>query len=151
MSTTDVDARTGTRRARRVHFDRLSSSSTRSSVSSRWSQRTPCSERPLRIVLRAAARRSARVVVVMRLSRGSSGAAPYVEAGPRLSPMQVESWRLLREEYAADRAAQADRRASEAQRSRARPELAALLARFLTGELDVEALRATFDHRTKTD
>jgi hypothetical protein len=65
--------------------------------------------------------------------------------------MQVESWRLLREEYSADRAAQADRRASEAQRGRARPEVVALLRRFLTGELDVEGLRATFDRRTKTD
>jgi hypothetical protein len=87
----------------------------------------------------------------MRLSRGSSGAASHVEAGPRLRPMQIESWRLLWEEYARDRAAQADRRLWETQRSRVRPEVAALLGRFLTGEIDVPGLRATFDRRTKTD
>jgi hypothetical protein len=91
------------------------------------------------------------VVVVMRLSRGSSGAVPHVEAGPRLRPMQIESWRLLWEEYAADRAAQADRRAWQSHRARVRPEIAALLQRFLTGETDVAELRATFDRRTKTD
>ncbi len=87
----------------------------------------------------------------MRLSRGSSGAEPHVEAGPRLRPMQVESWRLLWKEYASDRAAQADRRAWQSHRARVRPEIAALLGRFLTGEVDVAELRATFDRRTKTD
>ena len=87
----------------------------------------------------------------MRLSRGSSGAVPHVEAGPRLRPMQIESWRLLRQEYADDRAAQADRRAWQSHRARVRPDLAALIGRFLTGGLDVGALRATFDRRTKTD
>jgi hypothetical protein len=87
----------------------------------------------------------------MRLSRGSSGAVPHVEAGPRLRPMQVESWRLLWEEYAGDRAAQADRRLWETHRARVRPEIAGLLGRFLTGEIDVAALRGTFDQRTKTD
>jgi hypothetical protein len=65
--------------------------------------------------------------------------------------MQIESWRLLWEEYAADRAAQADRRSWEAHRARVRPEIAALLGRFLTGEIDIPGLRATFDRRTKTD
>jgi hypothetical protein len=89
----------------------------------------------------------------MRLSRGSSGAAPYVDAATaaRLRPMQLESWRLLWQEYASDRGAQSDRRRSDAQRRRARPEVAALLRRFLTGEIDVGGLRATFDRRTKTD
>jgi hypothetical protein len=87
----------------------------------------------------------------MRLSRGSSGAEPHVEAGPRLRPMQVESWRLLWDEYAGDRAAQADRRVWETHRARVRPEIAGLLGRFLTGEIDVSGLRATFDRRTKAD
>ncbi|MFN2564812.1 MAG: hypothetical protein ABR499_07375 [Gemmatimonadaceae bacterium] len=88
---------------------------------------------------------------MMRLSRGSSGAVPHVEAGPRLRPMQIEGWRLLWQEYAGDRAAQADRRVWEAHRARVRPEIAALLGRFITGEIDVAALRATFDRRTKAD
>jgi hypothetical protein len=87
----------------------------------------------------------------MRLSRGPSGAVPHVDVAPRLRPMQVESWRLLRAEYAGDRAAQADRRAWESHRARVRPEIAALVGRFLTGEIDVAGLRATFDRRTKTD
>src|SRR3712207_284268 len=65
--------------------------------------------------------------------------------------MQIESWRLLWQEYASDRAAQADRRIWEAHRARVRPEIAALLGRFLTGEIDVAGLRATFDRRTKAD
>jgi hypothetical protein len=65
--------------------------------------------------------------------------------------MQVESWRLLWAEYVGDRAAEADRRASQAHRSRVRPEMAALIGQFLTGEIDVAGLRATFDRRTKTD
>jgi len=65
--------------------------------------------------------------------------------------MQIESWRLLRVEYAGDRAAQADRRASEGHRTRVRPEIVALLRRFLTGEIDVKGLRSTFDRRTKSD
>jgi len=87
----------------------------------------------------------------MRVSRGSSGAVPHVEAGQRLHPMQVESWRLLWAEYAADRAAQADRRAAELHRARVRPEIAALIGRFVTGEIDLAVLRATFDRRTKAD
>jgi hypothetical protein len=65
--------------------------------------------------------------------------------------MQLESWRLLWKEYASDRGAQGDRRRSDAQRRRVRPEVAALLRRFLAGEIDVGALRAIFDRRTKTD
>src|SRR3712207_3290231 len=87
----------------------------------------------------------------MRVSCGSSGAVPHVEAGQRLHPMQVESWRLLWAEYAADRAAQADRRAAELHRARVRPEIAALIGRFLTGEIDLAGLRSTFDRRTKAD
>jgi hypothetical protein len=91
------------------------------------------------------------VVVVKMLSRASSGAAPHVESGPRLRPIQVESWRLLWQEYKGDRAAQLDRRMWEAHRARVRPQLVALLGRFLSGEIDVEELRATFDRRTKAD
>jgi hypothetical protein len=65
--------------------------------------------------------------------------------------MQLESWRLLWAEYAADEAAQADRRASDARRRRVRPEMTGLLRRFLSGEIDVGGLRAAFDRRTKTD
>jgi hypothetical protein len=87
----------------------------------------------------------------MRLSRGSAGAEPHVESGPRLRPIQVESWRLLWKEYAGDRAAQADRRVWQSRRARVRPEIVALLGRFLTGEVGTAELRATFDRRTKTD
>jgi hypothetical protein len=87
----------------------------------------------------------------MRLSRGSSGAVPHVESRQRLRPMQIESWRLLWAEYADDRAAQADRRASEAHRARVRPEIAALVGRYLTGEIDLSGFRSAFDRRMKAD
>src|SRR3712207_4262611 len=87
----------------------------------------------------------------MRLSRGSSGAVPRVEVGPGLRPMQAESWRLLWQEYASDRAAQSDRRASEAHRARVRPEMSALLARFVGGESGAPRLRDTLSRRTKAD
>jgi hypothetical protein len=89
----------------------------------------------------------------MRLSRGSSAAASSVgtDSRPRLRPIQLESWRLLWQEYVADQGAQSERRQSDAQRRRVRPEVAALLRRFLSGEIDVAGLRSTFDRRTKTD
>jgi hypothetical protein len=86
----------------------------------------------------------------MRLSR-SSGAVLDGESGPHLRPLQIESWRLLWREYARDRAAQADRRVWESHRARVRPQIVALVGRFLTGEINVGGLRAAFDVRTKTD
>jgi hypothetical protein len=65
--------------------------------------------------------------------------------------MQVESWRLLWQEYAGNRAAQVDRRAWQSHRARVRREIVAVLGRFLTGEMDVAHLRATFDRRTRAD
>ncbi|HEY0780447.1 MAG TPA: hypothetical protein VGD56_21000 [Gemmatirosa sp.] len=67
-----------------------------------------------------------------------------------LTALQIESWRLLRDEWVADAAAQAEWRAWEAGRTRARPEIADLAAAFLAGALDAEALRAAFDRETRT-
>jgi hypothetical protein len=69
---------------------------------------------------------------------------------PSLTGLQVESWRLLWEELRADAGALAECRTWGERRARARPEIAALLRRFLDGALDVEAMRAEFDRQTKT-
>jgi hypothetical protein len=76
------------------------------------------------------------------LVRGDGAAAP-------LTALQVESWRLLRDEWAADGAAAAAWRAWEARRRAAQPEAAALARDFLAGRASVEALRAAFDRRTR--
>jgi len=68
-----------------------------------------------------------------------------------LTGLQAESWRLLWEELLGDAEALAECRTWEARRGRVRPEALELLGRFLGGGADVEELRATFDHRTKTD
>jgi hypothetical protein len=68
-----------------------------------------------------------------------------------LPGLQTESWRLLWEELLGDAEALAECRTWEARRGRVRPQALELLGRFLDGAVDVEELRETFDHRTKTD
>jgi len=75
----------------------------------------------------------------------------YAAAAPALTGLQAESWRLLWEELLGDAEALAECRAWEERRGRVRPEALELLGAFVRGAIDVEALRATFDYRTKTD
>ncbi|HEX6965098.1 MAG TPA: hypothetical protein VF166_04795 [Gemmatimonadaceae bacterium] len=82
----------------------------------------------------------------MMLSQRSHAVAVPVVQGP-----QLESWRLLWEELAADAGAMDEYRTWEARRRIVRPQLLELLSRYLAGAADTEALRATFDHRTRTD
>lgn len=77
--------------------------------------------------------------------------APHLVArGPR-TDLETESWRLLREEWAADPTASAECEAWERSRARVRPQMLALLERFLAGGIGLEQFRATFDRRTRTD
>ncbi|HVE80244.1 MAG TPA: hypothetical protein VNA89_15365 [Gemmatimonadaceae bacterium] len=76
--------------------------------------------------------------------------AVVASPAPALTGLQAESWRLLWEELRADAAALAECRAWGERRSRALPEITALLRRFLRREIEVEALRAEFDRQTKT-
>lgn len=71
------------------------------------------------------------------------------DAPAPLTALQVESWRLLRDEWAADGGAQATWHAWEARRAAAQPEVAALARDFLAGRADAEALRSAFDRRTR--
>src|SRR5215207_1105307 len=75
----------------------------------------------------------------------------YVVPVQGLTGLQAESWRLLWEELLGDAEALAECRTWEARRGRVRPQALELLGRFLGGAVDVEELRETFDHRTKTD
>jgi hypothetical protein len=96
----------------------------------------------------------------MRLSRGAYRA---VHAAPRAEPprgvaslpaptgLQVESWRLLWEEYAADPDAQAALAAWQRARDHALPEARALVERFVAGAVDLAAFRAELDRRAKAD
>jgi len=65
--------------------------------------------------------------------------------------LQTTSWRMLREEWAADSAAVAECEEWERERTRVRPQLVALLQRFLDGGIGLEQFRSTFDRRTRTD
>jgi hypothetical protein len=58
---------------------------------------------------------------------------------------------MLREEWAADSAANAECAEWERERSRVRPQIAAFLQRFLGGGVGLEQFRSTFDRRTRTD
>jgi hypothetical protein len=73
----------------------------------------------------------------------------YVVA-PR-TELQTESWRLLREEWAADPAARSEYEEWERLRTRVRPQMLGWLERFLAGAIGLEQFRATFDRRTRTD
>jgi hypothetical protein len=77
--------------------------------------------------------------------------ATYLVA-PRLrTDLQTTSWRMLREEWAADSAAVAECEQWERTRTRVRPQMVALLQRFLDGGIGLEQFRSTFDRRTRTD
>ena len=65
--------------------------------------------------------------------------------------LQTASWRMLRDEWATDSAALAECDEWERSRARVRPQLLALLHRFLAGGIGLEQFRATFDRRTRTD
>jgi hypothetical protein len=73
-----------------------------------------------------------------------------VAARPR-TDLQTASWRLLRDEWAADPAALAASEEWTRNRSRVRPEMLAWLERFLAGRVGLEGFRSTFDRRTRTD
>ncbi len=92
-----------------------------------------------------------RALVRRGRAAGADPAGPDArdDAPAALTALQVESWRLLRDEWAADPAAQADWRQWQEGRARAQPEIAALAADFLAGRTDAEGLRATFDRETR--
>lgn len=77
--------------------------------------------------------------------------ATYVVAPRPRTDLQTTSWRMLREEWAADSAANAECEEWERERSRVRPQIAAFLQRFLVGGVGLEQFRSTFDRRTRTD
>ncbi|MEJ7810507.1 MAG: hypothetical protein WKG32_08895 [Gemmatimonadaceae bacterium] len=68
-----------------------------------------------------------------------------------LTGLQVESWRLLWQQLLGDPDALAECREWEARRRRIRPQVLELLDSFLAGTVELEAFRATLDHRTKLD
>ena len=84
--------------------------------------------------------------MVMESARGA-----YVTALRPRTDLQTESWRLLREEWAADPSAQTEWEEWERRRVRVRPQMLALLERFIAGGIGLEHFRATFDRRTRTD
>ncbi len=77
--------------------------------------------------------------------------ATYLVATRPRTDLQTASWRMLREEWAADSAAAAECEEWERERARVRPQMVALLQRFLTGGIGLEQFRSTFDRRTRTD
>ena len=91
-------------------------------------------------------RLSEAVVVAGQSVRGS-----YLAEAGRRTDLETESWRLLREEWAADPAARAECEDWERRRSRVQPQMLRWLARFLKGNVGLEQFRATFDRRTRTD
>ena len=80
----------------------------------------------------------------------STRATHVVAPRPR-TDLQTTSWRMLREEWAADSAAVAECEEWERERTRVRPQMVALLRRFLDGGIGLEQFRSTFDRRTRTD
>ena len=77
--------------------------------------------------------------------------ATYVVAPRPRTDLQTTSWRMLREEWAADSAAVAECEEWERDRARVRPQMVALVQRFLGGGIGLEQFRSTFDRRTRTD
>ena len=77
--------------------------------------------------------------------------ATYVVAPRPRTDLQTTSWRMLREEWAADSAAVAECEEWERERTRVRPQMVALLQRFHDGAIGLEQFRSTFDRRTRTD
>jgi len=84
--------------------------------------------------------------VVVQLTR----VADILTPRPR-TDLQTESWRMLREEWTADAAAVTECETWVRDRARVRPEMVALLQRFLRGAIGLEQFRSTFDRRTRTD
>ena len=80
----------------------------------------------------------------------STRAVDLVTPRPR-TDLQTASWRMLREEWAADSAAVAECETWTRDRARVRPQMVALLQRFLRGAIGLEHFRSTFDRRTRTD
>ncbi|HUQ84380.1 MAG TPA: hypothetical protein VM076_24720 [Gemmatimonadaceae bacterium] len=80
-----------------------------------------------------------------------SARATYLVTPRQRTELETESWRLLREEWAADPAAIAECEEWQLSRVRVRPQILAWLERFLSGGVGLEQFRATFDRRTRTD
>ena len=80
----------------------------------------------------------------------SARVADLVTPRPR-TDLQTASWRMLREEWAADSAAAAECERWVRDRARVRPQMVNLLERFLRGAIGLEQCRSTFDRRTRTD
>ena len=80
----------------------------------------------------------------------STRVADLVTTRPR-TDLQTASWRMLREEWAADSSAAALCETWARDRARVRPQMAVLLQRFLRGGVGLEQFRSTFDRRTRTD
>jgi len=80
----------------------------------------------------------------------STRVTDVVPPRPR-TDLQTASWRMLREEWAADLAAVAECETWVRDRARVRPQMVALLQRFLRGAIGLEQFRSTFDRRTRTD
>lgn len=80
----------------------------------------------------------------------STRVTDLVTPRPR-TDLQTASWRMLREEWAADSAAVAECETWVHDRARVRPQMVALLQRFLRGAIGLEQFRSTFDRRTRTD
>jgi len=80
----------------------------------------------------------------------SARVADLVTPRPR-TDLQTASWRMLRDEWAADSAAAAECETWARDRARVRHQMAALLQRFFRGGIGLEQFRSTFDRRTRTD
>jgi len=80
----------------------------------------------------------------------SARVADLVTPRPR-TDLQTASWRMLRDEWAADSAAAAECETWARDRARVRHQMAALLQRFFRGGIGLEQFRSTFDGRTRTD
>jgi hypothetical protein len=87
----------------------------------------------------------------MKLSRRAVAAAVRPPLGAPPTGLQAESWRLLREELAADPAAATEYERWAARRAGALPEFRALVERFVAGDAGIEELRATIDRRTRRE
>jgi hypothetical protein len=87
----------------------------------------------------------------MKLSRRALAAAVRPPLGAPPTGLQAESWRLLREELAADPEGAAEYERWAARRHGALPELRALVERFVAGEAGLEELRATLDRRSRRE
>jgi hypothetical protein len=74
-----------------------------------------------------------------------------METSTTLTDDQVERWRILREEMAADAKWTAMHEQRDVRRLVVQKEMLELLNRFLTGQVETEELRETYDRKTRTD